>query len=88
MKAPAPAWFVEIALNIDEVMLNWKQLEVDGRAITFSEKNRASADWAATEVAKMLGEGGIVRVRHAKREKRGIFFPSPMPARILKGVSL
>lgn len=83
-----PAWFVEVALNLDEVLLNWKQLEVDGRAITFTEKQRGSADWAATEVSKMLGSGGIVRVRHAKRDERGIFFPSPMSARILKGSNL
>lgn len=79
-----PAWYVEVATNLDEVLLSWKQLEVDGRAITFPEHARAQADWAATELQAWLGQGAIIRVRHHRREKRGTFMPSPMPARVLK----
>lgn len=77
----AAAWFVELALNVEERELNWQPVVSGSTTYTFEEKARAKAERIATELADMIGDRAIVRVRHRLGLKRGTFIPRPRPAR-------
>lgn len=79
---PSPAWFVEIATNVNDRQLDWEQaFAAPGVPYAFHEGERQTADLTAIALADHFGDEVVVRVRHRLREKRGVFFPRPRPAR-------
>lgn len=79
-----PDWFIEVATNVDDIELEWRQAQVGSVVYSFAAQERCRADRIAIELSEMLGDTAMVRVRHRLRGKRGIFFPRPRPARRVK----
>ncbi len=78
----AAAWFVQIATNTEDRILEWEQAFADpGVPYAFHEGERQMADLTAIALANHYGDEAVVRVRHRLGDKRGVFFPRPRAAR-------